>query len=111
MAPRDGQPGFRKVKPRKQKATPSRRRREARRLSERAERLTERVDEARADRRQSWPEGGQPEFATAAQERRLRELEDEKHGLRRELYDVAGVDEGMPFRKYHPYAEPRRRKR
>lgn len=85
----DGSPSNRK------KRSPSDRAREARRL-------TQRLDVARKDRRESWPEGGQDEFATARQESRLNELHGEKRVMRREIYAAAPALEGSDMRKHHP---------
>jgi len=82
--------GFRTVKPRKQKKTPSRRRREA-------ERLTQRIEDARAERRDPWGEGGQSKFAAEQRERELAKRYVEKRSMRREIYAQAPELEGCPF--------------
>lgn len=79
-------------KPRK--SSPSDLRREARRLNER-------LNEARADRREFWPDG-QSEFAAERQEKKLGELHGEKRVLRRDVYTRAPELEGQDFRKGHP---------
>lgn len=62
-----------------------------------ARRNTQALADGRADRRFAWPEG-QPDFAAARQEARLRELESAKRGLRRDVYRERPDLEGRDFR-------------
>ena len=50
-----------------------------------ARRLVERQAEARADRRDGWPDG-KDEFAVERQEEKLSKLDGEKRALRRDVY-------------------------
>ena len=90
------QPGFRKVKPRKQKDTPSRRLRAA-------QRLTVRIETATAERRDAWADSNAPLSAYA--EKQLGQAYGDKRVERRELFK-AGYPEGRPFDRHMPGGAP-----